>query len=89
MQQGRFPPGGYVVRTINSNTTPSDFSRSAGSDFTFRAYTKPSEGNANPRPREISFVALMAVPVFRSPYAEESFGAASRIFTPSVAFAMV
>jgi len=30
----------------------------------------------DPRPREISLVALMAIPAFRSPYAEEFFGAA-------------
>ena len=41
----------------------------------------------DPRPREISRVALMAVSAFRSPYAGGFFEAASRIFASSMAFA--
>ena len=41
----------------------------------------------DPRPREISLVALLALPTFRSPYAGGFFEAASRVFASSVAFA--
>ena len=66
--------------------SPSDFSRGTGLDFATRAYTTPSAG-VNPRPREISLVALMALSTFRSPYAGGFFEAASRIFASSMAFA--
>ncbi len=75
LKQGSFPPAGSVVRAFSGTTSPSDFSRRASSDFAFPCLYRAFRGLC-PRHREISLVALMAVPTFRSLYAEEFFEAA-------------
>jgi len=76
LKQGSFPPAGCVVRTFIGTISPSDFSRSIGSVFALSCLYQAFRRAVDPPPREISLVALMAVPTFRSPYAEEFFGAA-------------
>ena len=67
--------------------SPSDFSPGAGLDFATVLIPRLPRG-VDPRPREISLVALMALSTFRSPYAGGFFEAASRLFASSMAFAI-
>ena len=67
--------------------SPSDFSPGAGLDFANVLIPRLPRG-VDPRPCEISLVALMALSTFRSPYAGGFFEAASRLFASSMAFAI-
>ena len=56
--------------------SPSDFSRGLGLDFACTGLYQALPRAVDPRPREVSLVALMALPAFRSPYAGGFFEAA-------------
>ena len=87
LKQGTFPPMRFCCPHHHQYYVPLRLLTRHRPGFRNNVLMPRLPRGVDPRPREISLVALMAVPAFRSPYAGGFFEAASRIFASSVAFA--